>query len=118
VDHGPTAADLSSKWWFDVAFLGFRGSELEVSDEGGDEVDDISAQASSDGTINSTIDGEQVSDDQVWPKWTQEDEGFFSQPWVWWFRVITDLVDLDSGAPHSGSFFSSAMGSRWRPRLR
>jgi HAMP domain-containing protein len=95
-DH-VTGADLSSQWWFDVAFFDFEDTDAlsrEIDEDGGD---DISAHTSSDGTFNLTIDGEQVTGDSIWPKWTGGDTGLFSQPWIVWFRVITDLVDLDSG---------------------
>jgi HAMP domain-containing protein len=94
-----TAADLSSQWWFDVAFFGLEDSHVEIPEDEGDEGDDISAQASSDGTFNFSIDGDQVSGDEIWPQWTEGENGLISKPWVVWFRVIADLVDLDSGEP-------------------
>ena len=92
-----TAADLSSQWWFDVAFFGFEEANLRVAESEGEEQEAVSAEASSDGTMTISIDGERFTGEDIWPQWTEGGEGLFSEPWVVWFRVITDLVDLDSG---------------------
>jgi HAMP domain-containing protein len=92
-----TAADLSSQWWFDVAFFAFGEANARVAGSEGEEEDEISADDSSDGTMSFSIDGEQVTGDEIWPPWTEDGEGLFSQPWVVWFRVIVNLADLDTG---------------------
>ena len=92
-----TAVDLSSRWWFDVAFLGLDEGHVSVAEGGEDEESEISANATSDGAINISIDGERVSSDEFFPKWTDGGEGLLSQPYVIWFRVVVDLVSLDSG---------------------
>jgi len=91
------AADISAHWWFDVAFFNTEDAYVEVPEGGGDEGDEVSAQASSDGAINFSIDGDQVSADEIWPQWTEGSEGMLSQPLVFWFRVVADLVDLETG---------------------
>jgi len=97
-----TASDLSSQWWFDVAFLGFEGGGYAHVAESEEEGDEISAEATGDGTINFTIDGEEISGNEMWPQWTDGGNGLFSQPWVVWFRAVTELVDLDSGEALEG----------------
>ncbi len=92
-----TATDLSSQWWFDVAFLGHDEGYVHIAESDQEEPEDITAEATSDGTINFTIDGGQISSDKIWPKWTEGDNGLFSKPWVVWFRAITDVIDLESG---------------------
>jgi HAMP domain-containing protein len=92
-----TAVDLSSRWWFDVAFLGLDEGHVSVAEGGEDEESEISTNATSDGAINISIDGERVSSDEFFPKWTDGGEGLLSQPYVIWFRVVVDLVSLDSG---------------------
>jgi len=92
-----TAADLSSQWWFDVAFFAFEDADVREAVNEGEEEEQVFAEASSDGTVNFSIGGERVTGDEIWPPWTEGDEGLFSRPWVVWFRVIVDLVDLDSG---------------------
>lgn len=92
-----TASDLSSQWWFDIAFLELDEAHVSAmeSDEG--EEREVSAEASSDGALNISIDGDRVSGDNLWPEWTEGGEGFFSQPYVVWFRVIVGLISLESG---------------------
>ena len=92
-----TASDLSSNWWFDVAFLGLDEGNFSVAEGGEHEERDISANATSEGVLNISLDGERVSTDELWPKWTDGGEGLLSQPYVVWFRVVVDLVSLDSG---------------------
>jgi HAMP domain-containing protein len=92
-----TASDLSSKWWFDIAFLELDEAHVSVAegDEGGRR--EVPAEASNDGALNISVDGERVSGDELWPQWSEGGEGFLSQPYVVWFRVIVDLVALESG---------------------
>jgi serine phosphatase RsbU (regulator of sigma subunit) len=49
------------------------------------------------GAINISLGGRTISSDAIWPMWTGGDEGFLAQPYVIWFRVVADLVDLASG---------------------
>jgi len=42
-----TALDMSSQWWFDVAFLGLDEAHVSVAESGEDEERDVSAEASS-----------------------------------------------------------------------
>ena len=92
-----TAADISAHWWFDVAFFGLEEAHVSVAESEEDEESEISAEATSDGAINISIDGERVSSDEFWPRWTDGGKGLLSQPYVVWFRVVVDLVSLDSG---------------------
>jgi len=92
-----TASDLSSQWWFDVAFLSHEEAHVSVLDGGEDEESEVTAEASSDGALNISIDGEQFSSDELWPKWTEGGKGLLSQPYVFWFRVVVGLVALESG---------------------
>lgn len=92
-----TASDLSSQWWFDVAFFHLGQGEVEELVEAGAEDRPVSARDPRDGALNLTIDGEQFSAETIWPQWTDNENGLFSRPWVMWFRVIADLVDLASG---------------------
>jgi HAMP domain-containing protein len=92
-----TASDLSSKWWFDVAFLELDEAHLGVAESYEDGEREIAAEASNNGALKISNDGEPVSGDELWPKWTEGSEGFLSQPYVVWFRVIVDLIALESG---------------------
>ena len=92
-----TAADISAHWWFDVAFFGLDEAYVSVAESEEDEESEISAETASDGAINISIDGERVSSDEFWPQWTDGGKGLLSQPYVVWFRVVVDLVALDSG---------------------
>jgi HAMP domain-containing protein len=92
-----TASDLSAQWWFDIAFLELDEAHVSVAESGEGEDREVSAEASSDGALNNSIDGERVSGDSLWPEWTEGGEGFFSQPYVVWFRVVVDLIALESG---------------------
>lgn len=92
-----TAADISANWWFDVAFFNTEEAYAHVAEGGGDEGEEVSAQAPSDGAINFSIDGEQVSAEEIWPQWTEGGEGLLSLPLVFWFRVVVDMVDLETG---------------------
>jgi HAMP domain-containing protein len=92
-----TATDLSSKWWFDVAFLGLEEGYVSVAEGGEHEEGEDTAEPSSDGALNISIDGERVSGDELFPKWTEGGKGLLSQPYVYWFRVVVDLVAIESG---------------------
>jgi len=92
-----TASDLSSQWWFDVAFLGLEEAHVSVAESSEGEESEVTAEASSDGGLNISIDGDRVSGGELWPKWTEGGEGLLSQPYVVWFRVVVDLVALESG---------------------
>jgi len=92
-----TASDLSAQWWFDVAFLGLDEAHVSVAESGEGEESEISAKASSDGALNISIDSDRVSGNELWPEWTDSGEGLLSQPYVVWFRVVVDLIDLESG---------------------
>jgi HAMP domain-containing protein len=92
-----TASDLSSRWWFDVAFFALEEGHVSVAESEEDEESEISVEDDSDGAINISIDGGRVSSDEFWPRWTDGGEGLLSQPYVIWFRVVVDLVSLDSG---------------------
>jgi sigma-B regulation protein RsbU (phosphoserine phosphatase) len=46
-----------------------------------------------------SIGGETVSGNAIWPTWTGDDDGLLSKPWVIWFRMVSNLVDLESGEP-------------------
>ena len=92
-----TAADISANWWFDVAFFNTEEAYAHVAEGGGDEGEEVSAQAPSDGAINFSIDGEQVSAEEIWPQWTEGGEGLLSLPLVFWFQVVVDMVDLETG---------------------
>lgn len=93
-----TGADLSSQWWFDVAFYDLDESSEDDAggeDEGGDEV---LASASSEGSVNFSIGGEQLESDDIWPRWQGGDDGLMSRPLVVWFRVVPEVFDLETGA--------------------
>ena len=63
-----TAADISAHWWFDVAFFGLDEAHVSVAESEEDEESEISAEATSDGAINISIDGERPSRrDEFWP---------------------------------------------------
>jgi HAMP domain-containing protein len=98
-----TASDLNSKWWFDVAFLGLDEAHVSVAEGWEDEASDEPSDTSSDSALNISIDGNRVSNDELWPQWTEGEKGFFSQPYVVWFRVVVDLVSLDSGEALEGT---------------
>jgi HAMP domain-containing protein len=98
-----TAADINANWWFDVAFLGMEGAGGDGEENASEEGDEIRIEATRTEGINFTVDGEQASGDALWPQWTENDRGLLSQPFVIWFRVIVDLVTLESGQPLEGS---------------
>jgi serine phosphatase RsbU (regulator of sigma subunit) len=94
--NAATAKSLSDQWWFDVAFL-------PVGDGRGDSTDsevEGSAQISGDG-ITITVDGDSTTEDELWPVWNDGDGGLLSQPLVVWFRLVVDVVDLETGEPLS-----------------
>ena len=97
-----TATDLSSEWWFDVAFFDFDEANARVAGGEDGEEEGITAEASSSGTLNFTIGGEEVAGNEIWPEWTEGGDGLFSQPWVVWFRAIVDVVDIESGETLKG----------------
>ena len=93
-----TAAAISDAWWFEAALFSVHNGQIEgreSDDEGGD---GVYAEASSDGSIHFTLDGETWSGGEIWPAWPATDGGFLSRPLIVWFRVAVDLVDIDSGA--------------------
>jgi HAMP domain-containing protein len=92
-----TSGDINAHWWFDVAFLGMEGASREGNESASGEGDEVRIEATGGGGINFTVDGEQASGDDLWPQWTEEDRGLLSRPYVVWFRVVVDLVALDSG---------------------
>ncbi len=97
-----TGLDLSAQWWFDVAFFDLDDSHAPLEHTDGDVETEFSAQASRDGSINLTISGEYVESEEIWPEWTEGGKGFFSRPFVVWFRVVADLVDLETGEKLEG----------------
>ncbi len=96
-----TAADLSSQWWFDIAFIddGVSDAEFEsiVEEEqepaiGGPQVVD-----EGEGAVRFTVDGTTIGDEKLWQPWTDGEDGLFSKPYVVWFRMVSNLVDLETG---------------------
>ena len=98
-----TAADLSSQWWFDVAFvdedLSDREPESATEGEESTSVDGTHIAVEGDGAMRLRVGGEDISEDTLWPTWTEEDEGLFSKPFVIWFRMVSNLVELETGEP-------------------
>jgi HAMP domain-containing protein len=92
---------ISGAWWFDVAFLVENGDG-----EGGDAEDagnDIEISTARRGTMNFSVSGREVSGSDLWPQWSEEGSSLLAQPWVVWFRVEPDLVDLAAGEPLEGA---------------
>jgi HAMP domain-containing protein len=92
-----SARAVSEAWWFDVAFL-TQGAEGAPGSTG---VDDDEIQVSSDSSpgMTVTVSGRQMDAGELWPPWKDGDAGWFSQPFVVWFRVAVDVVDLETGKP-------------------
>ena len=90
-----SARAISGAWFFDVAFLvedgGAEGGKAETGDGA------IEVRSADEGGMNFTIEGRQMSGDELWPEWSEETASFLGRPLVVWFRVVPDLVDLESG---------------------
>jgi len=85
-----SARAVSAAWWFDVAFLVQGGGP-----ESDDDAIAISSQDQDD--IKFRVDGQEVSGNELWPEWSEEPSSLLARPWVVWFRVEPDLVDLVTG---------------------
>jgi HAMP domain-containing protein len=93
-----SARAISDAWWFDVAFV-FQGNHSGVApadDVAGDDVEISSGNSSG---MNITISGRQMAAAELWPPWETPDSGWLSRPLVVWFRVVVDVVDLETGMP-------------------
>ncbi len=104
-----TAAAISDAWWFDVALLPLKVVRVEDEGSGGDSV--VNIQTSGGGGINVTVDGESRSGDEIWPPSPATEAGFLSRPLIVWFRVVVELVDMESGEKLEGSNFLSLLRS-------
>jgi HAMP domain-containing protein len=100
-----TAAAISGAWWFDVALFPLR--VVHAEDEGSGE-DSINIHTSS-GGIKVTLDGENSSEGEIWPESPATEAGFLSRPLIVWFRVVVDLVDMESGEKLEDSNFLSLL---------
>ncbi len=98
-----TATDLSSQWWFDVAFIneGMNDREADSIAESGDTIQggDAPDALEGEGSVRISLGGETVSGQAIWPKWSGSDDGLFSKPIVVWFRMVTEVVELETGEP-------------------
>ncbi len=92
-----SARAISAAWWFDVAFLveGNGGTDKGPETKG----DTISISSSGRENMRFTVDGQEVSGNELWPAWSEERWSFLARPLIVWFRVEPDLVDLESGKP-------------------
>ena len=102
---GDTAAAISGAWWFDVALFPLRVSNAEDEGSGGDSVN---IQTSS-GGINITLDDETWSGGEIWPASPATEAGFLSRPLIVWFRVVVEVVDMESGEKVENSNFLSLL---------
>lgn len=97
-----TAEEMSAQWWFDVAFVEEDlDQDLESAMEETESTTDNEEQnmVDGDGSVRLQVGDATVTGNAIWPTWTEEDEGLFSKPWVIWFRMVSNLVDLESGEP-------------------
>ncbi|MFV2071580.1 MAG: PP2C family protein-serine/threonine phosphatase [Thermoanaerobaculales bacterium] len=92
-----TAAAISGAWWFDVALFSVHNGQIEDQGSGEKGGESVNIEASNDGSIHFTLDGETWSGGEIWPAWPVTEGGFLSRPLIVWFRVAVDLVDIDSG---------------------
>ncbi len=94
-----SARAISQEWWFDVAFFLQNGAEEDSS------VEDTGARfhfSSAEGeSVSFSHAGTGVTDDEIWPKWSDNVTGLLGRPIVVWFRVAPGVVDLESGEPLS-----------------
>ncbi len=88
---------ISGAWWFDVSFLvensGGEGGESEGAGDG------VQISTAGRGTMRFSVSGQEVSGSELWPAWPETDPSFLARPLVVWFRVVPDVVDLESGEP-------------------
>jgi len=92
---------ISGEWWFDVAFLVENGSDKGGdSEDTGDEIEISTARR---GTMRFSVSGQEVSGNELWPAWPETDPSLLALPLVVWFRVVPDMVDLESGEPLEGA---------------
>jgi serine phosphatase RsbU (regulator of sigma subunit) len=98
-----TAFDLSNEWWFDIAFVdeGFGGDGANdvVAQEADDATETTSLQMDGQGAVRFSVGDETVTGDELWPEWTENDGRALSRPLVVWFRMVSDMVDLETGEP-------------------
>jgi len=97
-----TAAAISGAWWFDVALLSFHEGQIVGEESGGDSVN---VDTSSDESIKITLGGESWSGGEIWPVSRVTEAGFLSRPLIVWFRVVVELVDMESGEKREDSNF-------------
>lgn len=94
-----SARAISLAWWFDVAFF------VEDDDGDGDtgvsvrEEHEHESSSAGQGGMRFSVDGQEFSGNEFWPEWSETDPSFLARPLIVWFRVVPDMVDLESGEP-------------------
>lgn len=86
-----TARAISESSWFDVAF---------TSDHGSQQPGNMRFSATTQGDhLKVTVGDETAEEQQLWPPWHSEQDGVLHRPWVLWFRIANQVLDLSSGEP-------------------
>jgi serine phosphatase RsbU (regulator of sigma subunit) len=102
-----TARALSRKLWFDVRFASLDQEETEGFTIGarfggaGDaaEVGGADASPHPGRRLEANVAGEDVVVEDAWEPWPETDRGVLYKPWVYWFRLTVDVMDLATGEP-------------------
>lgn len=87
-----TARAISEASWFDIAFTaeGTGGAD-------GSQSFHVSTTAAGDNLVLNV--GDSTTADQLWPSWRSDDDGLLDKPWVLWFRIANQVLDLATGEP-------------------
>jgi len=89
------ARSISRNQWYDIFFTSVANRD-QAEAEGPPEPA-ITIGSRRDDTI--TVDSRELRLKEVWQPWPEAARGIFFRPWIQWFRLTVDVVDLATGQP-------------------
>lgn len=99
-----SARALNRELWFDVVFASLGDEEtdritFDVEPVAHPEDPATPSAPEPDRELRAKINDDSVDVEDVWEPWPEGDRGLLYKPWVYWFRLDVNVVDLATGEP-------------------
>lgn len=93
------ARAISRRQWYDVYFTSVAQREPAGADVEGEPAGEPGITIGSRREATITVDSQDLRLKEVWQPWPEASQGLLSRPWINWFRLNVEVVDLATGEP-------------------
>jgi serine phosphatase RsbU (regulator of sigma subunit)/energy-coupling factor transporter transmembrane protein EcfT len=93
------ARAISRNQWYDIYFTSVADRDQAGAEVEGEPAGESAIMISSPRESTISVDSRDVRLKEVWEPWPESSRGVLHRPWVHWFRLNVDVLDLGTGQP-------------------